>query len=128
MGTGHRCAWPEPIRWFTLGNLLRLGRRSGRRQEFTHLLLEKIGQFDATRENRRQRRNIFGKLGNVPSVPVSAMISNVGSLRRVAVCAGPQRAARLVGADDDARGDSLRADEREFTWRSSIRKDTFAGA
>ena len=48
MGRCHRCAWAEQIRWFTLRNLLRLGRRSGRRQEFTHLLLEKIGQFAAT--------------------------------------------------------------------------------
>ena len=48
MGRCHRCAWAEQIRWFTLRNLLRLGRRSGRRQEFTHLLLEKVCQFAAT--------------------------------------------------------------------------------
>jgi len=37
MGRCHRCAWVNKIRWLTLRNLLRLGRRSGRRQEFTHL-------------------------------------------------------------------------------------------
>ena len=50
------------------------------------------------------------------------------SLPRVIVGAGPQRPAGLVGADDDARAHSLRADEREFAWRGSLRKDTFAGA
>jgi hypothetical protein len=33
-----------------------------------------------------------------------------------------------VGTDDDARGRSLRADKREFAWRGSIRKETFACA
>jgi hypothetical protein len=50
------------------------------------------------------------------------------SLPRVVVGAGPQRPTGPVGADDDARGHSLRADEREFAWRGSIRKDTFASA
>jgi hypothetical protein len=50
------------------------------------------------------------------------------SLPRVVVGAGPQRPSGPVGADDDARGHSLRADEREFAWRGSIRKDTFASA
>jgi hypothetical protein len=58
MGRCHCCAWAEQIRWFTLRNLLRLGRRSGRRQEFTHLLLEKIGQFAAT-PDRGPRRSKF---------------------------------------------------------------------
>jgi hypothetical protein len=40
----------------------------------------------------------------------------------------PQRPAEPVGADNDARGRSLRADEREFAWRGSIRKETFACA
>ena len=56
------------------------------------------------------------------------MISDVGSRRRVVEGAGPQRPAGSVGADDDARGRSLRADEREFAWRGSFRKETFACA
>jgi hypothetical protein len=56
------------------------------------------------------------------------MISDVGSCRRVVEGAGPQRPAGSVRADDDARGRSLRADEREFAGRGSIRKETFAGA
>jgi hypothetical protein len=54
--------------------------------------------------------------------------NNLGSRRRVVEGAGPQRPAGPVGADDDARGRSLRADEREFAWRGSIRKETFACA
>ena len=54
--------------------------------------------------------------------------NNLGSRRRVVEGAGPQRPTGPVGADDDARGRSLRADEREFAWRGSIRKDTFACA
>jgi hypothetical protein len=50
------------------------------------------------------------------------------SLPRVVVGAGPQRPTGPVGADDDARGHRLRAYEREFAWRGSIRKDTFASA
>ena len=50
------------------------------------------------------------------------------SLPRVAVATGPQRPAGLVGADDDARGHSLGADQREFAGLGSIRKDTFASA
>ena len=56
------------------------------------------------------------------------MISDVGLRRPVVEGAGPQRPAGPVGADDDARGRSLRADEREFAWRGSIRKETFACA
>ena len=56
------------------------------------------------------------------------MISDVGLRRPVVEGAGPQRPAGPVGADDDARGRSLRADEREFPWRGSIRKETFACA
>ena len=47
---------------------------------------------------------------------------------RVADGTGPQRPVGPIGADDDARGHSLRADEREIAWRGSIRKETFAGA
>jgi hypothetical protein len=50
------------------------------------------------------------------------------SLPRVVVGTGSQRPTGPVGADDDARGHSLRADEREFAWRGSVRKDTFASA
>jgi len=48
MGRYHRCAWLNKSVGSPLRNLLRLGRRSGRRQEFTHLLLEKVCQFAAT--------------------------------------------------------------------------------
>src|SRR5579872_1072069 len=44
------------------------------------------------------------------------------------IAAGPQRSTGLVGADDDARGRNLRADQREFPWRGSFRKDAFASA
>ena len=47
-------------------------------------------------------------------------VSDVGSPRRVVEGAGPQRPAGPVRADDDARGHSLGADEREFAWRRSI--------
>ena len=53
---------------------------------------------------------------------------NAGLRRVVGEGAGPQRPAGPVGSDDDARGRSLRAHEREFAWRDSIRKETFAGA
>jgi hypothetical protein len=56
------------------------------------------------------------------------MNSNVGLRRPVVEGAGPQRPAGPVGADDDARGRSLRVDEREFAWRGSFRKETFARA
>src|SRR5262249_12668519 len=52
----------------------------------------------------------------------------IAALRCVAEEAGPQRPAGPVGADDDARGHSLRADERELAWRGAIRKETFAFA
>ena len=52
------------------------------------------------------------------------MISDVGSCL-FAHGAGPQRPVWPVGADDDARGDSLRADECEVAWRGSVRKETF---
>ena len=54
--------------------------------------------------------------------------TDVGSRRCFVEGAGPQRSAGPVSADDDARGRSLRVDEREFAWRGSIRKETFAGA
>jgi hypothetical protein len=56
------------------------------------------------------------------------MISDAGLHRPVVEGASPQGPAGPVGADDDARGRSLRADEREFAWRGSIRKETFACA
>ena len=42
--------------------------------------------------------------------------------------ARPQRPGGPVGAEDDARGPSLRGDEREFAWRGSIREEAFAFA
>jgi hypothetical protein len=65
------------------------------------------------------RYNGVEKLGSDPSFP---------GLFRVAVGTGPQRPTGLVGADDDARGHSLGAEEREFAGRGSIRKDPFASA
>jgi len=53
-------------------------------------------------------------------------VTDVGSRRRFVEGTGPQRSAGPVSADDDARGRSLRVDEREFAWRGSIRKETFA--
>src|ERR1700689_4461938 len=38
--------------------------------------------------------------------------------RRITV---PQRSGGRLGADDDARGSSSRAGEREFAWRGSVR-------
>ena len=58
------------------------------------------------------------RLGSIP--PPLALLRVHG--------AGAQRAAVLVGADDDARGHGLRADEREFAGRGSIRKEAFACA
>src|SRR5215472_6005912 len=60
--------------------------------------------------------------------PLFPIISDAGLLHQVGVGASPQGPAGPVRADDDARGHSLRADQREFAWRRSIRKDAFAGA
>ena len=50
------------------------------------------------------------------------MISDVGLRRPVVEGAGPQRPPGPVGADDDSRGRSLRADEREFARRAPFEK------
>jgi hypothetical protein len=39
--------------------------------------------------------------------------------------AGTQRSGRRVGADEDARGHSVRAGQRESAWLGSVRKETF---
>ena len=83
---------------------------------------EKLGQIG------RSPISIFETLENVRLPLVSAHDLNDGLLPRVGVGAGPQRPAGLVGADDDARAHSLRADEREFAWRGALRKDTLANA
>ena len=38
---------------------------------------------------------------------------------------GPQRSGGRVGADDDARRDSFRAGEREFSGRGYVGKEAF---
>ena len=65
---------------------------------------------------------------NTRSAVESWSAKKIASRRRIVEGAGPQRPAGSVGADDDARGHGLGADEREFARRGSIRKETFACA
>ena len=54
-------------------------------------------------------------------------VTGDAGLRRRVEGAGPQRPAGPIGADDDARGRRLRADDREFAWRGRG-KEAFACA
>jgi hypothetical protein len=82
-------------------------------------LLDAVEVLDMTDCEARWRANLKWR---------DVIASDVGLRRPVVEGAGPQMPAGPVGADDDTRRRCLRADEREFAWRSSIRKKTFARA
>jgi len=83
------------------------------------------GRFDGSEQSQNTHSSKTGEWG---TRELRRLGEAVGLLPRVGVGAGAQRTVRLVGTDDDARAHSLRADEREFAWRSSIREETFAFA
>jgi len=74
--------------------------------------------------------NHWARLGQIPLRRSTGRVRRQSSAHTAASSKEPVRKgpARPLGADDDARGRSLRADEREFAWRGSIRKETFAYA